>query len=93
VKKKIIDIDPSKDVRVRIFGNVIDKKEGAIVVDDGSMKAEIVLDESLNIKIGSFVRVFTRILPLEKGYELRAEIVQNMENVDPILYKKVKNVD
>ena len=44
VSKNISDINPEKDIRVRILGRVIDRGEGVIVVDDGFSKAEIVTD-------------------------------------------------
>ena len=85
--KKITDINPEKDVRVRILGRIIDKSDGTIVVDDGSSTAQIVTDASC--EIDDFVCVFARVLPLETGYELRGEIVQNKSGLDMDLYKKV----
>ncbi len=87
--RKIVDIDPEKDVRVRIFGHVIDKVDGIIVVDDGSSKVEIMTDEFDAFDIDDVVRAFCRVLPLEQGYELRAEIIQKLNNMDTDLYKKV----
>lgn len=85
--KKITDINPEKDVRVRILGRIIDKSDGTIVVDDGSSTAQIVTDASC--EIDDFVCVFARVLPLEDGYELRGEIIQNKSGLDMGLYKKV----
>ncbi len=85
--KKITDINPEKDVRVRIFGRIIEKADGTIIVDDGSSTATIVA-ESAQCEINDMVRVFARVLPLEDGYELRGEIVQTT-NFDMDLYKKV----
>lgn len=95
--KNIIDINPEKDVRVRILGRVIDKQDGTIIVDDGSSTAQIVTDaQPVDAKgavhpceIDDVVCVFARVLPLEDGYELRGEIVQNKNSLDMGLYKKV----
>ncbi len=87
VQKKIIDINPEKDVRVRIFGKIIDKADGTIIVDDGTSTATIVTDASC--AVDDTVRVFARVLPLEEGYELRGEIVQIMNGLDMELYKKI----
>ena len=95
--KKIMDINPEKDVRIRILGRVIDKHDGTIVVDDGSSTAQIVTDgESTDAKgvirpyeVDDVVCVFARVLPLEDGYELRGEIVQVKNALDMGLYKKV----
>ena len=85
--RKITEINPEKDVRIRIFGRVIDKSDGTIVVDDGSSTAQIVTDATC--EIDDMVIVFCRVLPLEDGYELRGEIVQNRNGMDMGLYKKV----
>ena len=84
--RKITDINPEKDVRVRILGRIIDKADGTIVVDDGSSTAQIVTDSG---EVDDFVCVFARVLPLEDGYELRGEIVQNKNGLDMALYKKI----
>src|SRR3989338_4156259 len=87
VSKSIADINPEKYIRVRILGRVIDKGEGMMVVDDGSSKAEIVTDSD-KADAGDTVRVIARVLPLESGYELRAEIIQDMSKLDMELYRK-----
>jgi len=86
--RRISEIVPEKDMRVQIIGRVIDKSDGALIVDDGSAKAEIVVDET-DADINDTVRIFARVLPLEEGYELRAEIVQDMSGLDLDLYKKI----
>jgi hypothetical protein len=86
--RKIADINPEKDIRVRIMGRILDKYDGTIVVDDGTGKAEIIAEECA-LESGAPVRVFCRVMPLENGFELRAEIVQNMAALDMDLYKKV----
>ena len=87
VLKKIAEINPEKDVRIRILGRVIDKQDGTIVVDDGSSTAQVVTDSSC--EVDDVVCVFARVLPLEDGYELRGEIVQIKNDLDMGLYKKV----
>lgn len=87
VPRRITEINPEKDVRVRILGRVIDKSDGTLVVDDGSSTAQIVTDAAANID--DFVCVFARVLPLENGYELRGEIVQNRNSMDMELHKRV----
>lgn len=87
VHRKIKEINPEKDIRVRILGNVIDTGDGVFVVDDGSAKAEIVADEQ-KAATGDTVRIIARVLPLESGYELRAEAVQDMSMLDTELYKR-----
>jgi len=87
--RKVSEINPERDIRVRILGHVIDKSDGMLVVDDGSSKAEIITNEFDAFDIDDLVRVFCRVLPLEQGYELRAEVIQKMDKMDMDLYKKV----
>ncbi len=89
VPRKITDINPETDIRVRVLGHVIDKSEGVLVVDDGTSKSEIITDEFDAFDVDDLVRIFARVLPLENGYELRAEIIQKMNSMDMELYKKV----
>jgi hypothetical protein len=85
VPKKIKDINPEKDIRVRLLGRVLDKNKDFIVLDDGSGKANIMVDGDVN---SDFVRVFARVLPVESGFELKAEIIQDMSKLDLELYEK-----
>ena len=57
VQRKIVDINPETDVRVRILGYVIDKSDGVLVVDDGSSKAEVITDEFDAFDIDDLVRL------------------------------------
>jgi hypothetical protein len=86
-RKKITEINPEKDIRVMLLGRIVDKSDGLLVLDDGSATAEIVADQEA--RINDLVRAFCRVLPLEEGYELRAEIVQGMKGLDLELYRKV----
>src|SRR3989338_8856932 len=85
VPKSIAEIK-GDEIRVRILGRVIDSADGVIVVDDGLGRAEIISDVT---HPGSLVRIFCRVMQLEEGYELQAEIVQDMSKLDMDLYKKV----
>lgn len=89
--RKISEIKPESDIRVKLVGQVIDKQDGIIVIDDGSGKANIAVEQEAYDKadIGDTVRVFARVIPLEDNYELRGEIFQSMEDVDMGLYKKI----
>ncbi|MBI2970910.1 MAG: hypothetical protein HYY37_00660 [Candidatus Aenigmarchaeota archaeon] len=87
VPKNIADIREG-DVRVRILGRVLDRTDGVLVLDDGTGKAEIVADT--DVRHNELVRVFARVLPLENGYELRAELVQPMHALDIELHQKVR---
>ncbi|MFH0948927.1 MAG: replication protein RepA [Candidatus Aenigmatarchaeota archaeon] len=87
VDRKISEINPETDIRVRIVGTVIDNADSEIVIDDGSGKAVIIFDES--VPELSLVRIFARVIPTENGYELRGEIIQDMQGLNINLYKKI----
>lgn len=90
VPRKISRIEPEKDVRVRILGKIFEKTPNGFIIDDGSTKEVVVEQEFMNsFDVGDVVRIFARVLPLEHGFELRAEIIQNMNELDLELYKKV----
>lgn len=93
VEKKISDIRPGSDVRIRILGAVINCEGNTIVVDDGSGKVEILFENSVDyLKSGQFIRVVTRIIPMVDGFECRGECVQMLENFDISLYKDTKKI-
>lgn len=88
VQRKISDIS-EKDIRVSVLGRIISMSGGVIALDDGSSTAEIITDAEPAVAVNDFARVFCRVLPLESGYELRAEIVQNMNSLDMETYRKI----
>jgi len=90
-KEKLVSEIQQNDIRVRILGTVIDKSEGAIVLDDGSGRLEIVT-EGQAPEMGKMVRVVTRILPMTGGFEARAECVQDMTGFDVELYRRARDV-
>ena len=92
VEKKITDIKPDKDIRVRILGTVIGKGNSTLILDDGSSQIEVVFEEDLsNIKQGQLIRIIARILPLTEGFECKGECIQNMDGFDIELYKSARN--
>lgn len=84
IDKQISEIT-DKDIRVRITGSVIDKGDGFIVVDDGTGKIKVSFDGETS----DIVRVFGRVIPLENGFEINGEIIQDMSKLDLNLRKKV----
>ena len=91
--RKISEISES-DIRVRVIGKVIDRKESGIVLDDGTASAEIVIEPETasnagEIELHDVLSVICRVIPLDGRNELRAEIIQDMSNLDMELYRKV----
>jgi len=64
IEKRVSDIQPDSDVRVRLMGTVIDSGPNSIVLDDGSGKVEIYFEEQPKVRNGQLIIIITRILPL-----------------------------
>jgi hypothetical protein len=92
IEKKISDIQPESDVRVRLIGTIIDSNPNSIVLDDGSGKIEVYFEEPPKIRNGQLVRIIARILPLIDGYECKGEVLQSLDGFNLELYKKVKEI-
>jgi len=93
VERGIAEIKPG-DIRVSILGTVIDKsKEGKmIVLDDGTGKINVNSESPMDAKLNQVVRVFGRAIPMESGFELQGEVVQDMSGLDMGLLKRVKGL-
>ena len=92
VFRQVCDIRPG-DIRVSVIGTVIDKAEDGIVLDDGSGKIDITLTEPFEAELNGLVRVFGRVIPMEGGFQLQGEIVQNMKGLDLELLKRVEQLE
>jgi uncharacterized protein YdeI (BOF family) len=95
LKKFISEINPDTDLKVKLIGFVVDKKGDTMVLDDGSGKVNVFVD-TLNvmekININQLVRVFGSTLPTENGFEIKADLIQDLTNLNINLYKKVEEM-
>ncbi len=95
VKRKIEEINPETDSKIKIMGFVVDKKDDTLILDDGSKKAKVFVDniaivEKMNIN--QLIRVFGSTLPTDEGFEIKADAVQDLSNLNINLYKKVEEL-
>ncbi len=89
-ERKISEISREADIWVGITGTIVDVSDDSFVLDDGTGAATIsVVDQSLlaSVENGSFVRVICRVIPTDDSYELRASVIQKIENRE--LYLRV----
>lgn len=91
-EKKISELSKN-DVRVRLFGRVIDTNDNIVVIDDGTGKINVTFNDHANAKTGMTVRVFGKVMPAEDGFEIEGEILQDMGGVDVPLYKKAAELE
>jgi hypothetical protein len=87
-KRKVSEIK-AEDIRVSILGTVIDRQGEKVVIDDGTGKIDAVFDKEVKAEPNQLVRVFGRVIPMENGFELQGEILQDMSKLDMKLYNKV----
>jgi len=84
--KKISEIDTKADTRVSLQGKVSSILENRFVLDDGSAKVEIVSE--MIPGQNKQVRVFCSVL----NEQLKAEVIQDLNNLDLDLFNKVKEL-
>ncbi len=95
VKKKIEEINPETDLKVKLLGFIVDKKDDTIILDDGSKKIKVFVDNPLIVEkmnINQLVRIFGSTLPTDEGFEIKADVVQDLSNLNINLYKKVEEL-
>ena len=91
-KRKIEEINPENDFKVKVMGFIVDKKDDTLVIDDGSAKLQVFVDIPNiidNINPNQLVRVFGSVVPTDEGFEVKADIVQDLSDLNINLYKKV----
>jgi len=91
VERRISEI-MAEDMRVSVIGTVIDKQDDSIMLDDGTGKISIGFDSSVDVETDQLVRVFGRVIPIEQGFELQGEIIQDMSSVDKELLRKLRSL-
>lgn len=95
VKRKIEEINPESDLKVKIMGFVVDKKDDTVVLDDGSKKIKVFFDNTAIVEkmnINQLLRVFGSILPTDEGFEIKVDAIQDLSNFNINLYKKVEEL-
>jgi len=88
--RRVADIKPV-DMRISLIGTVIDKQDSVLVLDDGSGKININMDNAAT-ESNQLVRVFGRVIPLENGFEVQGELLQIMDGLDSELHKKIESL-
>jgi len=92
--KKVEEIDPKQDLKVRVTGTLVSVENDSVSLDDSTGTVEIFLEDDMidGLEEGQRVRVFGRVLPTPDSFEIQGEIVQDFSNVDPELQSRVKKI-
>jgi hypothetical protein len=88
-KKKIADIDPGSDSKVKVTGLVLEKQGDAMIIDDGTGKLKVFGSMVESAKVDKLARVFGIVLPGDTGFELKSDMVQDLSGADINLYKAI----
>ncbi len=80
-----------EDTNVAISGMIVSKEDNSFIIDDNTGQILVTLSNSHDIK-ASYVRVLGRVLPYEEGVQIQGFIVQDLDKIDKVLYKKVKEL-
>lgn len=95
-KKKISDIKLD-DVRVSVTGTVIDKQDdGVMVIDDGTGRVNVTFDDPgvlKDVELNQLVRILGRVMPVENGFELQGDVLQDMSRLDLELRKRIESIN
>jgi len=93
--RKIEEVSPENDFKVKVMGFVVDKKDDTVIIDDGSGKLQVFVDLPNiidNVSTNQLVKVFGTVMPTDQGFEIKADIVQDLSDLNVKLYKKVNKL-
>ena len=89
IYRKIAEVK-QEDIRISFIGRVVDKQDNTLVIDDGTGKALVTLDQG-DAELDSDVRVLGRVMHSEKGFEIQGEFIQKIGSIDIELFKKIEH--
>ncbi len=92
--KRIREINKDDDLRVSIIGSVvnIDDKNLFFTIDDGKDRVNVLLNNNEQLKkleLGKIVRIIGIVMGFNKGFEIRAEVIQDFRGIKIKYYNKL----
>ncbi len=97
VEREIEDIR-EEDYRVRVTGVVVDRDSSnySAVLDDSTGRVDVFFSTKEDFDIaeeGKLVRVIGKVIKDDEKLWIDVEIIQNMQGLDPALFKQVKYIE
>lgn len=94
VERKIKEINPETDSKVRVIGTVISKTENSLMLDDGEGTVQVFIDSKAlqNITERKIVRIIGHILPNASAFDIKAEIIHDMTGLNLKTYETVQKL-
>jgi hypothetical protein len=84
--RRISEIDWKRDSRVALVGKVLEQLEDSFILDDGTGRVEVFFEGEL--EKDKIIRVFCSIIE----NQLKADIVQNLDNLNLELFREVEEM-
>jgi len=92
--KDIEEVEPQRDIRVRLVGTIISKEDESVTLDDGTGSVEVFTQaETLeDLEENQRIRVLGRVLPTPDSFEIQSEVVQEFDEEEFEIYDRVKKI-
>lgn len=99
--KKNIDDITDEDSRVQIIGTILEYVPGIIgdssslsqlIITDGTGNIKVFVDEYIDrdFKTQDKIRVYAKVIANDENFDLNAEVIQDMNELDINLYNRVR---
>lgn len=94
VERKIGEINPEADTKVRVVGTVLSKGENSFILDDGEGTVQVFIDSKLlqNIAEKKIVRVIGHVSQNSNAFDIRAEIIHDLTGLNLKMYEAVQKL-
>lgn len=78
-----------QDFKVAVSGVIVNKSDNSFLLDDGTGQIAV---SSILIPDYQYLRVFGKVSPLESGFEIQSEAMQDLSKIDKVIHKKIKEL-
>ncbi len=92
VDRTIASIESKKDVRVAVVGLIkdIDKENSICTFEDFTGETTLIIPYSYlfdQLESSGIYRIIGKVMPYDKGFEIKVEVIKRIESMDMELYK------
>ncbi len=92
--RRISNINPREDIKVRITGTILEKNEDSIRIDDGTGSTEVFVDQEDLEDLGENqkAQILGRVLPTPESFEIQGEFVQELDDREFEMYSQAREI-
>lgn len=93
METSISDINDGTVNKIRVVGSIVSMDEKGFILDDTTGEMKIIANKAYGTSLTEKtpVQVIGRVLKIEDGFELRADFVNKLDDMNLKLYRKVNN--